>query len=69
MSLLRTALNTVAEHPASVTPGAAVVGINFLGVPLEQWVYIVTIAYTLVNLGWLVWRIWEKYHGKDKPRE
>lgn len=36
------------QHLAPAAPPAGVVGLHFLGVPLETWVLITTITYTVL---------------------
>jgi len=37
-------------------PPVAVVGMTFMGLTLEQWVYLTTIVYTLAQLSWFLYK-------------
>lgn len=67
MNYIRNVADQIATHPAAITPPASVTSLSVAGVPMEEWVYILTAIYTLVNLGWLIYKIWEKY--RDKARK
>lgn len=41
-----------------VTPAVAVSGITLLGIPLHEWVYILTIVYTLVCIASVIKKHW-----------
>lgn len=47
------------------SPPITVTAASFLGLPLEQWVYLFTLIYTVVQLGYTVWT-WKNEHKKRK---
>lgn len=50
--------NAILENIAQVTPSVAVSSVIFLGVPLSDWVYIVTIVYTFVGICTMIKKHW-----------
>lgn len=57
----------VTEALQQAAPPAAITGLSFAGIPLNEWVYILTIIYTLIMGARLMWK-W--YHEiKEKHRE
>lgn len=50
--------NTILENIVQVTPSVAVSSVIFLGVPLSDWVYIVTIVYTFVGICTMIKKHW-----------
>lgn len=50
--------NTILENIAQITPSLAVSGAAFLGLPLSDWVYIVTIVYTFVGICTMIKKHW-----------
>jgi hypothetical protein len=50
-------LADAAAYATRVAPPMAVTGASFLGLPLSEWVYIVTIAYTLLQTGYFIWKL------------
>lgn len=50
--------NTTLENIVQVTPSVAVSSVIFLGVPLSDWVYIVTIVYTFVGICTMIKKHW-----------
>lgn len=50
--------NTVLENIAQITPSLAVSSAVFLGLPLSDWVYIVTIVYTFVGICTMIKKHW-----------
>ena len=50
--------NTILENIAQVTPSVAVSSAVFLGLPLSDWVYIVTIVYTFVGICTMIKKHW-----------
>lgn len=49
-------------------PPVAVSSMTFLGYPLSEWIYVVTILYTLVATFTLLKKLWDS-HKKDKAEE
>lgn len=52
------------KYAANVGPGLSVTGTLVLGLPLSEWVYIVTIFYTLLQTGYFVWKLVHKEKQK-----
>lgn len=50
--------NTILENIAQITPSLAVSSAAFLGLPLSDWVYIVTIVYTFVGICTMIKKHW-----------
>ena len=44
-------------------PAVGVSALTVLGVPLSEWVYILTIIYLMTQIGWLGLKIWKKLRG------
>lgn len=63
--------NNILENIAQITPSLAVSSAVFLGLPLSDWVYIVTIVYTFVGICTMIKKHWidpwlEKKKRKNK---
>lgn len=66
-----TATTTAAATVAKLTPPAAVLGFGFNGVPLQDWVFYLTIAYTVLMIAHKVWTMgvdWQ-WWGKNSKRK
>lgn len=50
--------NSILENIAQITPSLAVSSAVFLGLPLSDWVYIVTIVYTFVGICTMIKKHW-----------
>lgn len=50
--------NNILENIAQITPPLAVSSAAFLGLPLSDWVYIVTIVYTFVGICTMIKKHW-----------
>ena len=50
--------NTILENIAQITPSVSVSSAVFLGLPLSDWVYIVTIVYTFVGICTMIKKHW-----------
>lgn len=50
--------HTILENIAQITPSVAVSSAVFLGLPLSDWVYIVTIVYTFVGICTMIKKHW-----------
>lgn len=50
--------NNILEDIAQITPSLAVSSAVFLGLPLSDWVYIVTIVYTFVGICTMIKKHW-----------
>ena len=50
--------NTILENIAQITPSVAVSSAVFVGLPLSDWVYIVTIVYTFVGICTMIKKHW-----------
>ncbi|ATI16350.1 holin [Caulobacter phage Lullwater] len=54
------------EYAVRAGPGVSVGGLSLFSVPLQEWVYILTIVYTVLQIGWFGWsryKEWKKAHG------
>lgn len=45
---------------AKAAPTLAVTGLSLGGIPLQEWVYILTIVYTILQIGYFVYGLWKK---------
>ena len=54
----------LASESAKVTPPVAILGVSAGGITLQDWVYIVTLVYLSVQIGWLLWKWWVAYRTK-----
>lgn len=50
--------NNILENTAQITPSVAVSSAVILGLPLSDWVYIVTIVYTFVGICTMIKKHW-----------
>lgn len=50
--------NNILETMAQITPSVAVSSAVILGLPLSDWVYIVTIVYTFVGICTMIKKHW-----------
>lgn len=50
--------DTILENIAQITPPLVVSSAVFLGLPLSDWVYIVTIVYTFVGICTMIKKHW-----------
>lgn len=50
--------NNILENIAQIAPSLAVSSAVFLGLPLSDWVYIVTIVYTFVGICTMIKKHW-----------
>lgn len=50
--------HNILENIAQITPSLAVSSAVFLGLPLSDWVYIVTIVYTFVGICTMIKKHW-----------
>lgn len=50
--------NNILENIAQITPSLAVSSAVFLGLPLSDWVYIVTVVYTFVGICTMIKKHW-----------
>ena len=48
---------------AKAVPAVGVSALTVLGVPLSEWVYILTIIYLMAQIGWLGLKIWKHLRG------
>jgi hypothetical protein len=53
------------SYVAKVGPPLGVTGASFLGMPLSDWVYITTIAYTLLQTGYFLWKLMRKDEAEN----
>ena len=49
-------------------PPVGVTGTLFLGLPLSEWLVILTIIYTMLQIGYLVWNMVHKEKAKLKAK-
>jgi len=52
------------KYAATVAPGAVVTGSSILGLPLQDWMYICTILFTLLQTGYFIWKLVHKEKQK-----
>lgn len=53
------------KYAAAVAPGAAISGGSaILGLPLQDWMYICTILFTLLQTGYFIWKLVHKEKQK-----
>lgn len=57
MSDAHTTLVDGATYVSRIAPPMTVTGASLAGLPLSDWVYIVTIAYTLLQTGYFIWKL------------
>lgn len=55
----------VSDVTLAGTPPVVVSSMTFLGFPLSEWIYVVTIFYTLVATFALIKKLWDS-HKRDK---
>lgn len=60
--------NNILENMAQITPSVAVSSAVILGLPLSDWVYIVTIVYTFVGICTMIKKHWI-YPWLEKKRK
>jgi hypothetical protein len=73
MNATEHAQEAVKEHLAAgtlvkVAPAGAVVGADFMGVPLPDLVYALTAVYLLLQIGYLVWKWHKEARGRGGRR-
>ena len=62
----KTFVNEFTRNMHGVLPPAAVSGLAFMGISLNEWVYILTIIYLLVQLTKPVFKlVWSAYVGRQ----
>lgn len=59
---LETVVHAVNEAPAALKfgPAAAVNALSLGGVPLDQWVYLITLIWLLLQIGGWIWDRWNR---------
>lgn len=57
------------EHGVRAAPPVLVSATSVMGVPLESWVYIVTIIYVCLQIGFLVYRWVFKHRDRQHRRD
>jgi len=59
------------SYASKIGPPLTVTGASMFGLPLSDWVYILTIIYTLLQTGYFIWKLIhrEKLNLQDKVRE
>lgn len=45
------------SYATKIVPPLAVTGASMFGLPLSDWVYILTIFYTLLQTGYFIWKL------------
>jgi hypothetical protein len=45
----------VAEYAVRAGPGLGVGSMSFAGFPLQEWVLLATLVYTVLQIGWFIW--------------
>lgn len=57
--------NELTEYALRAGPGIGVGGLSLFGLPLQDWVYILTAVYTILQIGLFLWNRynnWRKSH-------
>jgi hypothetical protein len=55
---------------AKVSPPIAVLGATVYGMTLQDWVFVLTLIYLVIQIGWLVWKWWKAFSTKGwSPRD
>lgn len=57
-----------AREAVKAVPPVGVTGTLFLGLPLSEWLVILTIIYTALQIGYLVWNMVHKEKAKLKAK-
>lgn len=69
MSILDEESGNLAENIAQVTPSLAVSSAVTLGLPLNDWVYVITIIYTFVGICTMIKKHWVEPWLEKKRKE
>lgn len=60
-------VEAVTHEMIKAAPPVAVSAMTFMGLCLQEWVYVVTITYTVIQIAILLRdRVWHKYFGRDR---
>jgi hypothetical protein len=51
------------SYATKIAPPLAITGASMFGLPLSDWVYILTIFYTLLQTGYFLWKL--LHRGKN----
>jgi len=52
------------KYATNVAPSLGVSGATILGLPLQDWMYVVTIIFTLLQTGYFIWKLVHKEKTK-----
>ena len=69
MSTLDQQSGNLAENIAQVSPAVAVSSAVILGLPLSDWVYVITIIYTFVGICTMIKKHWVEPWLEKKRKE
>lgn len=58
--------NDIKEEIARLAPPASVSALSMFGVALSEWVYILTIIYLIVQIFWLVYKVYRHCRPKGE---
>lgn len=56
------------SYATKIVPPLTVTGASLFGLPLSDWVYILTIVYTLLQTGHFIWKLIHKANTDLKER-
>lgn len=63
-------LAEIGAEAAKASPPVAVLAVTAQGMTLQEWVYVATLGYILLQAAWLVWRWWKAARTKGwVPRD
>jgi hypothetical protein len=46
------------------SPPIAVLGATVYGMTLQDWVFVLTLIYLVIQIGWLLWKWWKAFSTK-----
>ena len=69
MSTLEEESGNLAENIAQVAPSLAVSSAVILGLPLSDWVYVITIIYTFVRISTMIKKHWVEPWLEKRKKE
>lgn len=61
-----TAASSAVAATAKVAPPIAVTGMQFAGYAVADWVMLLTLIYTVIQLGLLIWDRYKKFNAKKR---
>lgn len=61
------ARSDIMGEAARASPPVTVAGLVLGGVPLQDWVLLAALAYTLIQIGYLLWKWWREWRRGTAP--